>query len=40
MNEQQKTRTYGCHGVENEVATLLLTDPLFNDRLRQVFGSQ
>lgn len=27
---------YDCHGSTNDVATLLLTDPVFNDRLRRV----
>jgi len=33
---QSNVETYGCHSAENDVATLLLTDPLFNRRLREV----
>jgi hypothetical protein len=40
MSDTSNVGMYACHGVENDVATLLLTDPLYNDRLRQVFGSQ
>jgi len=29
---------YDCHGSTNDVATLLLTDPVFNDPLRCVLG--
>jgi len=30
---------YDCHDSTNEVSTLLLTDPLFNDRLRKVMDA-
>jgi hypothetical protein len=30
---------YDCHDTTNDVATLLLTDPLFNNRLRQVMDA-
>jgi hypothetical protein len=31
---------YSCHGVENDIATLLITDPLFNRRLREVMADE
>ena len=30
---------YDCHGAENSISALLLTDPVFNDRLREVLES-
>lgn len=38
MNGRNRTR-YDCHGVENTISTLLITDPVFNDRLRKVLES-
>jgi hypothetical protein len=31
---------YNCHSVENDVATLLITDPLYNQRLREVLADE
>lgn len=30
--------TYACHGVENSLATLFLTDPVINRRLAAVMA--
>lgn len=36
--DESASGTYRCHSVTNDVATLLLTDPVLNDRLDHVMS--
>jgi len=38
-SDRHEAGTYRCHSSKNQVSALLLTDPLYNDRLQSVMAN-